>query len=72
MLPLTWAMPAVMTHISSDCVILLRKGRMVSGASVCPMKIEAATLRLSAPLAPMRRVITFATAFTITCITPRW
>ena len=31
MLPLTWAMPAVITHISSDCVILLRKGRMVSG-----------------------------------------
>ena len=35
---------------------------MVSGASVCPMKIDAATFRLSAPLAPMRRVITLATA----------
>ena len=31
---------------------------MVSGASVCPMKIEAATLRLSAPLAPMTRLMT--------------
>ena len=26
--PLTWAMPAVITHISSDCVILLRNGRI--------------------------------------------
>ena len=65
-------MPAVITHISSDCVILFRNGRIVSGASVWPMKIEAATFRLSAPLAPIRRVISFATARTITCITPRW
>ena len=43
---------------------------MVSGASVCPMKIDAATLRLSAPLAPMRRVITCANSFTTTCIAP--
>ena len=46
------AMPAVITVISSDRVIFGRKGRMVSGASVCPMKIDAATSRLSAPLAP--------------------
>ena len=72
MLPLTWAMPAVITHISSDWVMRLRKGRMVSGASVWPMKMEAATFRLSAPLAPIRRVITLATALTISCITPRW
>ena len=43
---------------------------MVSGASVCPMKIPAAALRLSAPLAPMSRVITRATSVTITCMIP--
>ena len=32
--PDTWAMPAVITVISSDCVIAGRKGRIVSGASV--------------------------------------
>ncbi len=32
--PEMWAMPAVITVISSDIVILGRKGRMVSGASV--------------------------------------
>ena len=30
-----------------------RNGRMVSGASVCPMTMEAATFKDSAPLAPM-------------------
>ena len=51
--PEMWAIPEVITVISSERVIRGRNGRMVSGASVCPMKIEAATLRLSAPLAPM-------------------
>ena len=32
--PETWAIPAVMTVISSDCVIRARNGRMVRGASV--------------------------------------
>ena len=48
-----------------------RKGRIVSGASVCPMKIDAATLRLSAPLAPMILFIAIAKAFTTTCMMPR-
>ena len=51
--PLTWAMPEVITHINSDCVMRLMNGLMVNGASVCPMKTDAATLRLSAPLAPI-------------------
>ncbi len=68
--PLTCAMPDVMTHISSDCVMRLMNGRMVSGASVCPMKTDAATFRLSAPLAPISLVITFAKARTMTAITP--
>ena len=62
------AMPDVMTVISSDRVIRERKGRMVSGASVWPMKIDAATLRLSAPLAPMTLLITSAKARTMICM----
>ena len=69
--PLTCAMPEVMMHISSDCVMRLMNGRMVSGASVWPMNTEAATFRLSAPLAPISRVMTFAKARTMTVITPR-
>ena len=69
--PETWAMPAVITVISSERVILLRNGRMVSGASVWPMKMDAATLRLSAPLACSSLFITTAIARTTTCITPR-
>ena len=56
--PEMWAIPEVITVISSERVIRGRNGRIVSGASVCPMKIEAATFRLSAPLAPMTRLIT--------------
>ena len=44
---------------------------MVSGASVCPMKMLAATLSDSAPLTPMIFCIPIAMAFTIHCITPR-
>ena len=44
-------MPEVMTVISSDSVISGRYGRIVSGASVCPMKMLAATFSDSAPLA---------------------
>ena len=68
--PDTWAMPQVITHISSDFVNLFRKGRMVSGASVCPIKILAAISSDSAPLAPITRVITQAKARMKTCITP--
>ena len=47
------------------------KGRMVSGASVCPMKMLAATFSDSAPLAPITFCITIANAFTIHCMIPR-
>ncbi len=65
------AIPAVITVISSERVIRGKNGRMVSGASVCPMKIDAATFRLSAPLAPITLFITTANAFTTSCMTPR-
>ena len=65
------AIPEVITVISSERVILARNGRMVSGASVCPMKIEAATFRLSAPLAPITRLIRMANARTMSCMIPR-
>ncbi len=57
--------------MSSERVMPGRNGRIVSGASVWPMKIDAATLRLSAPLAPITRCIKIANAFTTSCITPR-
>ena len=69
--PETCAMPLVMIVINSDCVKSGRNGRIVSGASVCPMKMLAATLSDSAPLAPMTRCITHAAARITTCITPR-
>src|SRR6266436_2757507 len=56
------AIPLVITTISSDLVSLGRKGRIVSGASVWPMKMLAATLRDSAPLAPITRVMIHAEA----------
>src|SRR2546425_5978899 len=69
--PETCAMPAVITVINSESVMRGKKGRIVSGASVCPMKIDAATLRLSAPLAPMILFIATANAFTTICMMPR-
>ena len=71
MLPEMWAIPAVMTVISSERVIFDRNGRIVSGASVCPMKIEAATSRLSAPLAFINLLITTAMPRTTSCMMPR-
>ena len=65
------AMPEVITVISSDCVISGRNGRMVSGASVCPMKMLAATFSDSAPLAFITRCITTANMRTTTCMTPK-
>ena len=56
---------------SSDSVSPARNGLMVSGASVCPMKMLAATLSDSAPLTPMIFCIAIAMAFTTNCITPR-
>jgi hypothetical protein len=70
--PEMWAMPLVMTVINSDLVSFGRKGRMVSGASVCPMKMLAATLSDSAPLAPMIFVISHAAARMMICMMPRW
>ncbi len=69
--PETCAIPAVITVMSSERVMRGRNGRMVSGASVCPMKIDAATSRLSAPLAPMILFIAIASALTTTCMMPR-
>ena len=54
-------MPEVMMVMSSELVAPARNGRMVSGASVWPIKMLAATLVLSAPLVPMVRCITHAT-----------
>ena len=65
------AMPEVMTVISSDSVIFGRYGRIVSGASVWPMKMLAATFRLSAPLARMTRRISSANSRTTICMTPK-
>ena len=45
---------------------------MVTGASVCPMKMLAATLSDSAPLAPMTRVMTQAKTRMMNCMTPKW
>ena len=70
--PETWAMPEVMMVISSELVAPARKGRMVSGASVWPMKMLAATLVLSAPLVPMVRCMIHATTLMTCCITPMW
>ena len=47
--PETCAMPDVIMVISSDRVAPARNGRIVSGASVCPIKMLAATLVDSAP-----------------------
>src|SRR5246127_4738273 len=70
--PETWAMPEVMMVMGSLRVAPERKGRMVSGASVWPMKMLAATLVDSAPLVPMVRCMTQATALMICCMRPMW
>ena len=50
--PDTDAMPATITVNSSDSVNFAKNGRIVSGASLWPMKMLAATHSDSAPLAP--------------------
>jgi hypothetical protein len=72
MAPETWAMPAVITTISSDRVSRARNGRMVRGASAWPMRMLAATLTLSAPLTFRNRLMVRALAPISRCITPRW
>ena len=70
--PETCAMPLVMIVINSDFVTSGRNGRMVSGASVWPMKMLAATFSDSAPLAPISAGHARAPRkFTINCITPK-
>ncbi len=68
--PETCAMPLVMMVISSLRVAFDRNGRMVSGASVCPMKMLAATFMLSAPEMRMVLSMTHAMARMMICITP--
>ena len=51
---------------------LCKNGRMVSGASVWPMKMLAATFMLSAPEMRMVFSITQARARMTICITPMW
>ena len=70
--PETCAMPEVMMVMSSERVALARKGRMVRGASVWPIKMLAATFVLSAPLVPIVRCMTNATALMICCMSPMW
>ena len=70
--PETWAMPLVIMVISSLRVAFFKNGRMVSGASVWPMKMLAATFMLSAP--EMRMVLSMIHAIprmTI-CMKPMW
>ena len=44
---------------------------MVSGASVCPMKMLAATFSDSAPLARITRCIIHANSRTTSCMMPK-
>jgi hypothetical protein len=57
--------------ISSDRVRLERKGRIESGASVWPMKIEAATFSDSAPDILIVRCIPQAKPRMMICMMPR-
>jgi hypothetical protein len=70
--PETCAIPDVMIVINSLRVAPARNGRIVSGASVCPMKIDAATFVDSAPDVPIVHCINQATTLMICCINPMW
>ena len=65
------AIPEVITVMSSDSVMRGRYGRIVNGASVCPMKMLAATFNDSAPDARITRRMTIANSRTITCMMPK-
>jgi hypothetical protein len=69
--PEMWAIPDVITVISSDWVIFGRYGRMVSGASVWPMKMLAATFSVSAPLAFITLRMPQAKKRTTSCMMPK-
>ena len=68
--PDTCAMPLVIIIISSLRVAFDKNGRIVSGASVCPMKMLAATFMLSAPEMRMVFSITHAMPRMMICISP--
>ena len=63
-------MPLVITVINSEYVRSGRKGRIVCGASVWPMKMLAATFNDSAPLTPINRIISHAAALITNCMRP--
>ena len=65
-------MPLVIMVINSERVASGKKGRMVSGASVWPMKMLAATFRLSAPDTFIVHCMSRAKTRMISCITPMW
>ena len=69
--PDTVAIPETMTAWISDRVIRSRYGATTSGASVWPMKTFAAAVRVSAPLVPRVRTMTFAIPTTASWRIPR-
>ena len=70
--PATVAKPPVITAISSERVMSSTNGFTTSGASVCPTKMLAAALSVSAPDVRRVRCMTQATPWTTFCIQPRW
>ena len=67
-----FAKPPTMIAISSLLVAVARNGRTISGASVCPTKILAAVLSVSAPLVPIVLRISHDSPPTTNVSTPRW
>jgi hypothetical protein len=65
------AIPPVIIVSSSDFVIFGMYGATTIGASVCPMKMFAATASDSAPEIFSSLVITTANTCTIFCMMPR-
>ena len=64
------AIPPVMRLMSSERVMVLRKGLTSNGASVCPRKMLPAADKLSAPEMRNRRRITVAKNLTTFCKMP--
>jgi hypothetical protein len=65
-----FAKPPTMIAISSLFVAAAMNGLTISGASVCPTKMLAALLGVSAPLVPIVRDMTHARPCTTYCISP--
>ena len=65
------AMPPVMSANNSERLSFATYGLIMSGDSVCPRKISAATAKLSAPLSRMNFFVTQAKPYTTFCNTPR-